>query len=69
MSILLKQKKHKSMNIKNFFWAFMILVVSLLNSSCINKKEPFQQKVTFSFENKTLPSNTGLSKTVSAGKT
>lgn len=69
MSILLKPKKHKSMNIKNFFWAFMILVVSLLNSSCINKKEPFQQKVTFSFENKTHPSNTGLSKTVSAGKT
>ena len=49
--------------------ALMILVVSLLNSSCNNKEEIYQQKVTFSFENRSLAKVLGLSKVVSTGKT
>ena len=49
--------------------ALMILIVSLLNSSCNNKEEIYQQKVTFSFENRSLAKVLGLSKVVATGKT
>ena len=49
--------------------ALLILVVSLLYSSCSNKEEIYQQKVTFSFENRSLAKVLGLNKVISTGKT
>lgn len=50
--------------------ALLILVISLLISSCNNKEEEiYQQKVTFSFENKSLANISGLSKVGSTEKT
>lgn len=49
--------------------ALLIFVVSLLNFSCNTKNEVYRQKITFSFENKSLANISGLSKVGSTEKT
>lgn len=53
----------------NLMPALVILIVSLLYSSCNNKEEVYLQKVTFSFENKSLANVSGLRKVATTEKT